>query len=332
MKKTVLVVATSLSLSIPLGYQTLNRFDPRPFNVDTGHYYKMAMGNYDGVGVPFRFRPLVPAVAHVFWRVVRHIPLGTWDRVFVSMLLANALFLALTALLIVHLAESLGRGTLIGFIAILFHHASFITVNEYLIGRVDSADGFLIVLVTTICLANNRWFLLFPLIALSPLVKDSSLILTASFSIGYILVSPGPRSRLTWAVAGLVVGVGTLLSIQAISGGGLWAPYELAWVRIMGWFGFAPGVLFARTTIYSLGPSIVLLLLFGWQRIRATPRPIAIGLAAALVFGYAASIYGEIGENIGRPLWSVLGWWLSIWVADGLVEKFRSTLPAESRT
>jgi hypothetical protein len=69
---------TLVLICFGLGYPTLNRYDPRQLLPDAATYGKLAQQGPRDIPSPFRFRVLVPYLAHsIAVLAERHI--GTWD-------------------------------------------------------------------------------------------------------------------------------------------------------------------------------------------------------------------------------------------------------------
>ena len=85
-----------------LGYPTLNRYDPRqtPGLTDVQSYAALVTGAPTLDAGHLRFRVLVPWVARPFYQLAKG-RFGSWDPVMFGLLVADALFVAGTALLIV---------------------------------------------------------------------------------------------------------------------------------------------------------------------------------------------------------------------------------------
>src|SRR2546427_8834234 len=84
-----------------LGYPTLNRYDPRKSgNPDAIEYYQLVEGNPQAVPEHSRYRVLVPYLAKPFYWLAEG-QVGTWNPVFFGLLVANSIFSATSACLLV---------------------------------------------------------------------------------------------------------------------------------------------------------------------------------------------------------------------------------------
>src|SRR5690348_3775301 len=89
-------------ISWGLGYPTLNRYDPRqvPGLKDVRSYAAMVTGAQNPGLEHIQFRVLIPWIARPFYYMARG-RFGSWDPVMFGLLVANSMFVAGTALLIV---------------------------------------------------------------------------------------------------------------------------------------------------------------------------------------------------------------------------------------
>jgi hypothetical protein len=160
-----------------LGYPVLNRFDPRqtPGLSDVKDYAAMVTGTagVEGGEMRFRrFRVLVPWVARPFYRLA-HGRSGSWDPVMFGLLVADSLFIAGTAVLIVLLGgkHALG-GSGVGLVGALLYLVNFAVPNLRLVGLVDAGEGFFLLALLWSLSEFKLWAL--PVIAiLGALTKES---------------------------------------------------------------------------------------------------------------------------------------------------------------
>ena len=126
-----------------------------------------------------RFRMLVPWLARPFYSLARG-RLATWDPVMFGLLVANSLFVAGTAVLIVVLGNSwepvLGSRELgspaAGLVGALLYLVNFAVPNLRLVGLVDAGEGFFLLALLWSLSEFELWAL--PLIgALGALTKES---------------------------------------------------------------------------------------------------------------------------------------------------------------
>jgi hypothetical protein len=163
-----------------LGYPVLNRFDPRqtPGLSDVKTYAALVTGaaGLDAEDMRFRrFRVLVPWLAKPFYRLAQG-RFATWDPVLFGLLIADSLFVAGTAVLIVTLGVILGNrqmgGSAVGLVGALLYMVNFAVPNLRLVGLVDAGEGFFLLALLWSLSEFELWAL--PVIAvLGALTKES---------------------------------------------------------------------------------------------------------------------------------------------------------------
>jgi hypothetical protein len=180
-----------------LGYPVLNRFDPRqtPGLSDVKIYASLVTGTASPDAGHVRFRVLVPWLARPFYRLA-HGRFATWDPVMFGLLVADSLFVAGTAVLIVilgvvlgtSLGASLGNRQLgssaVGLVGALLYLVNFAVPNLRLVGLVDAGEGFFLLALLWSLSEFELWAL--PVIAvLGALTKESfipfSMVLTSAW-------------------------------------------------------------------------------------------------------------------------------------------------------
>jgi hypothetical protein len=175
-----------------LGYPILNRFDPRqtPGLSDVKTYALIVTGtaNLDAEDMRFRrFRVLVPWLAKPFYLLARG-RLATWDPVMFGLLVADSLFVAGTAVLIVILGVILDNrrpgSSAVGLVGALLYLVNFAVPNLRLVGLVDAGEGFFLLALLWSLSELELWTL--PVIAvLGALTKESfipfSIVLTSAW-------------------------------------------------------------------------------------------------------------------------------------------------------
>src|SRR5262249_15583619 len=97
-------------IAFGLGYPTLNRYEAArtPGLSGTGFYQGIALVDYADVPAPFRFRVVTPSLAGALIPLLSRLSLGSWNPLALAFLLVNAMFVALSALLLVEVAGKLG--------------------------------------------------------------------------------------------------------------------------------------------------------------------------------------------------------------------------------
>jgi len=143
----VLLFCVFFLIACGLGYPVLNRFDPRqtPGLSDVKTYAALVTGTASPDAGHVRFRVLVPWLAKPFARLAQG-RVATWDPVMFGLLVADSLFVAGTAVLIVILGGILGnreRGSsAVGLVGALLYLVNFAVPNLRLVGLVDAGEGF----------------------------------------------------------------------------------------------------------------------------------------------------------------------------------------------
>jgi hypothetical protein len=176
-----------------LGYPILNRFDPRqtPGLSDVKTYASLVTGTASPDAGHVRFRVLVPWLAKPFYRLAQG-RFATWDPVMFGLLVADSLFVAGTAVLIVILGVILGTGlgnrqmgsSAVGLVGALLYLVNFAVPNLRLVGLVDAGEGFFLLALLWSLSEFELWAL--PVIAvLGALTKESfipfSMVLTSAW-------------------------------------------------------------------------------------------------------------------------------------------------------
>jgi len=172
-----------------LGYPILNRFDPRqtPGLSDVKIYASLVTGTATGTASSdaghVRFRVLVPWLARPFYRLAQG-RFATWAPVMFGLLVADSLFVAGTAVLIVILGNRQLGSSAVGLVGALLYLANFAVPNLRLVGLVDAAEGFFLLALLWSLSEFELWAL--PVIAvLGALTKESfipfSMVLTSAW-------------------------------------------------------------------------------------------------------------------------------------------------------
>ena len=125
------VWATFVLICFGLGYPTLNRYDPRQLLPDAGTYAKLAQDGPANIASPFRFRVLIPYLAHSVAELAKG-HTGTWDPLLFGFLLVNSIFAATTALLISVIGESLLADSSAALLASALYLLNFAIANAHL--------------------------------------------------------------------------------------------------------------------------------------------------------------------------------------------------------
>src|SRR6266478_6593836 len=156
-----------------LGYPILSRFDPRqtPGLSDVKIYASLVTGTASPDAGHVRFRVLVPWLARPFYRLAQG-RFATWDPVMFGLLVADSLFVAGTAILIVILGNRQLGSSAVGLVGALLYLVNFAVPNLRLVGLVDAGEGFFLLALLWSLSEFELWAL--PVIAvLGALTKES---------------------------------------------------------------------------------------------------------------------------------------------------------------
>jgi hypothetical protein len=307
-----------------LGYPILNRFDPRqtPGLSDVKTYAALVTGTGPDAG-HVRFRVLVPRVARPFYRIAQS-RIATWDPVMFGLLVADSLFVAGTAVLIVILGNRQLGNSAAGLVGALLYLVNFAVPNLRLVGLVDAGEGFFLLALLWSLSECELWAL--PAIAvLGALTKESfipfSIVLTSAWWISIWTdrrdkdKDEGNRTRnrflpdAAWIVTSWVLGFAAMIALQWSITGRFVSPLQF-------------GLDLHRGGGYYLAPSLHdrnLWYIFLWLLPTAIPNLkrlpkswlIPVGATCALAFVLDAYFGGAPG-TVGRALFSIAGPVLSL--------------------
>ncbi len=283
---------------------------------DTPKYYAITTGaDTSGFKEMFRGRLLVPYVARPFyWFAQKY--LQSWNAGFFGLLMANALFCATTACLIV----TIGNRVLNDLGAALFGAAlyllSFTVPNLQLAGLIDSGEACFLAAVTW-SLLTGKWYLL-PLWGLfGALAKETFVPFSCVFALTWWLAERRQvgtdASRLRWIVALGVVGLATVMAVHSrVSGQFKW-PWDIAGQARapVNFFVALWHCLTERSFWYVFGWLIPL----GVWRLKFFPGPWLAAAIATSIFAVMLGAYSNAGGTVGRATFNIIGPLLSLSVA-----------------
>ena len=305
-----------------LGYPILNRYDPRqtPGLSDVKTYAALVTGANDPHAGHLRFRVLVPWVARPFSQLARGRG-GSWDPAMFGLLVADSLFVAATAVLIIVLGtRQLGRYAL-SLVASLLYLVNFAVPNLRLAGLVDAGEGFFLLALLWSLSELELWAL--PLIAgLGVLTKESFI------PIGIVLMAAWwcvVRKRLDsrarsaiWIVISWLVSFAAMIGLQRWVGGRWVTPYEFA-ASLHGnheYLRHLVSSVWDRNFWYVF----LWLLPLGIPHLRRLPKSWLVPIAAASAMAFILDgYYGGAPGTVGRALFSVAGPVLALSSASFLV-------------
>jgi hypothetical protein len=315
-----------LLICLGLGYPTLNRYDPTKLEgtSDVGEYRDIVIGHepwraLEGTGPYARLarwenysRVLVPYLAKPFYWVAKG-RVGTWDPALFGLLMANAIFTATTACLLVSLGCRLTRDTSIALVGGTLYLLNFVQSNLNLVGLIDSGEGcFMMAVVWS--LLNGRWFLLPVWGVFGALAKETFAPLSVLFAFGWWLSEERRDrlrlSRLAWIGALGVASLTTVtLAMSTVAEGLIWPWQFAAYMHARG--GFLAGL---RGCIldHTFWYVFIWLLPLGVLRLRRLPRPWVLASALAFLGAFAMGAYNNALGNTTRALFNVAGPMLSL--------------------
>jgi uncharacterized membrane protein (GlpM family) len=306
-----------------LGYPVLNRFDPRqtPGLSDVKIYASLVTGTASLDAGHVRFRVLVPWLAKPFYLLAQR-RFATWDPVMFGLLVADSLFVAGTAVLIVILGVILGNrqtgSSAAGPIGALLYLVNFAVPNLRLAGLVDAGEGFFLLALLWSLSEGERWAL--PVIAvLGALTKESfipfSIVLTSAWWFSTRLDRNRARSHFlpgaAWILSSWVLSLAAMIGLQWSITGRFVSPLEfgLALHRSDDYLGHFASSLHDRNLWYIF----LWLLPTAIPNLKRLPKSwlIPVGATCAMAFVLDAYFGGAPG-TVGRALFSIAGPVLSL--------------------
>lgn len=303
-----------------LGYPTLNRYDARELGPDWNGYYQTVLHQDTVENFPFNERVLVPAVARPFAALARgHV--GTWNPVWFGLLMANSLFAATAAFLLLRIGLRVLGDQPLALLGSTLYLLNYVVANLWLSGMVDAAEACLL-LALAWALSTDRWWLL-PLLGLAGgLAKQSFLPFGTTFALTWWLVTERPVrrfGRLAWVVALVATAAASLMWAQHAASG----QTASLWMLASRWDeggDYLPNLLhgFADQQFwYAFG----WLLPLGVWRLRRLPRAwVAASLATGAV-ALALGGYANLRGTVNRPLFTAIGPVLTLSATLLLAEK-----------
>ena len=307
-----------------LGYPTLNRYDPRKSgNPDAIEYYQLVEGNPQAVPEYSRYRVLVPYLAKPFyWLAKGHV--GIWNPVFFGLLVANSIFSATSACLLVIIGHRSLKNYSTALLGALLYLASFNVPNAHLAGLIDSGEACLM-LTTAWVMLTGRWFLLPISGILGALSKETFVPLSIVFCVTWLVVitrQEGFRlSRLASVIVMGVAGLATVTVLQStISGHIIW-PWDIALaqksdvspLRAFDEHNITHGFIYVFAWLLPLG---------AWH-LRDLPQSWVFASIAAALAALALGIWVGSVSGVPRPMFNVAGPVLTLSTAS-LLMKIRS--------
>jgi hypothetical protein len=298
---------------------------------DTSKYYALATGaDTSSFREIFRGRVLVPFVARPFYSLARRY-LPSWNAGLFGLLMANALFCATTACLVVSLGVKLFDDLGVALCGASLYLLSFNIPNQQLSGLIDSGEAcFMAALVWT--LFAGRWYLLPLWGILGGFAKETFVPFAFVFALTWWLVEARqnglrlPRAEPSnaeksghkktdpmWILALGIIGMATVVVIHSRIAGQFKWPWEIAADSRAGvsylaalWRCFSE-----RSFWYVFGWLIPL----GVWRLRDFPKPWVAASIASSIVALMLGVFIDSGGTVGRPIFDIMGSLLSLSVA-----------------
>ncbi len=305
-RATVLLFVVFMVICLGLGYATLNRYDPRRVSTtDSRVYYRRVVG--EDVNAPMAYRLLVPTLARGVLGGVSRMPLGSWEPVFLSLLIVNAAFTAATAVVLVHLAVAIGQDYAVALVAPFLYLSSYVVVNYHLAGVIDSAEAFFLAAVL-LGLVQDRWCSAAILTAVGAVAKETivpfglcgmAVWWTAERIRGRNVSRHAAASLIGATVASVAVPAACRLLVEAPA----YEKHTLSWENLVGLPAALIDCLCARANIFTFA----LLLPLGIPRLKKIPPALLAASASMAVLATLLGAYAEIGKNLYRPWFHTFG-------------------------
>ena len=301
-----------------LGYPTLQRYDPRRIEglSDTPKYYAITTGaDTSAFKEMFRCRILVPYVARPFyWFARKYLP--SWNAGFFGLLVANALFCATTACLIVSIGNRVLGDPGTALFGAALYLLSFAIPNLQLAGLIDSGEACFLAAVTW-SLVSDKWYLLPLWGVLGALAKETFVPFSGVFAFTWWLVerrqAGAGAARLKWIVALGIVGLSTVVAVHSTVSGQFRWPWQIAGQAgaPVNFFVALWHCLTERSFWYVFG----WLLPLGVCRLKLFPKPWRLAAISTSIFAIMLGAYSNAGGTVGRATFNIIGPLLSLSVA-----------------
>jgi hypothetical protein len=301
-----------------LGYSILNRFDPRttPGLSDVKIYAAMVTGTASADAGHVRFRVLVPYLARPFYRIARG-RVVTWDPVMFGLLVADSLFVAGTAVLIVVLGNrKLSSG--VGLLGALLYLVNFAVPNLRLVGLVDAGEGFFLLALLLVLSESELWAL--PVICvLGVLTKESFIPFSVVMTAAWWLTTRADRRRdqkqswsnAAWIMLAWLLSLATMIGVQ-------WAIARQYVSPLVFGLGLHSGEHYIGHVIASLRDRnlwyvFIWLLPTAMPNLKRLPKAWLLPVSAACLMAFVLDAYfGGAPGTVGRALFSIAGPVLSL--------------------
>ncbi|MFY9557731.1 MAG: hypothetical protein WAV20_01710 [Blastocatellia bacterium] len=313
-------------ICLGLGYPTLNRYDPRTAGgtIDSVDYYKLVTVGPEGAEDIGKGRILVPYVAKPFYWAARG-RVRTWDPALFGLLIANALFTAITACLLVSVGYQTGLDLAIALLGSMLYLLNFAIPNFHLAGMVDSGEACALMALTWTLFAR-KWWVLPVLGVFGALAKETFVPLATVFGLVWSTVEGRRRgfrsSPLVWTIALGATSLLTVMVLHSMVYGHIVWPWNIAF-QVDRASDFLTGLIHCISD-RSFWYMFVWLLPLGVWRLRHLPKPWVLASTAAAITALAMGAYRDSFGNVARPVFNAAGPILSLSVAILVAEVARA--------
>jgi hypothetical protein len=303
-----------------LGYPSLNRVDWRkaPGGLeDVATYAALVTAPpVADANDHTQFRVLLPYMAKPLYRLVRN-RIGTWDPVMFALLVVNAFFVALTAMVLVVVVNREMGSYAIALGSALIYLLNFAVPNLRLVGMIDAGEAcFLMLVVWT--LAEERYWMLPMWAVLGAMAKESFVPFLIVFTAAWWLGSRGrvarTRGAAGWIAASWFAAVAAIVAVQWKVTGAYQSPIQFG-IGLHGNSAYASHLVASLRdrNLWYIFFWLLPLSVFRLRRFSLRWRVATVaGCVAAFVMD---AYYGGPPGAIGRALFTVAGPLLSASVA-----------------
>ena len=307
-----------------LGYPTLNRYlpnlaattseNPHASLVDTKHYVSLVENGFEKTpDAIWRYRVLVPYVAKPFYALFKgHI--GSWNPAFFSLLVANSLFVASTAVLLFLIGSSIAGSRTVGTLSSLLLLVHFNVSNLILAGLVDSGELFVLVLVTWL-LFNKKWQILPFVGILAFLSRETTVVFMLGLASGWLIadvVRNGFQglefsSKFLYVGAAVAVGLSGLVLLRYVGTTMVIFPWEIGnsigTINLSFMYNGFFGLMSSKALLYAF----IWLLPLGLLGISTIPKNWLWASVLTTIGALVLIMTMHASENASRPLFNVAG-------------------------
>jgi hypothetical protein len=293
-------------ICLGLGYAALARYDPRLTLglSDSAIYYRLVAGE-EVQAREQRFRVLVPYLAKPAYALTRKF-MDPEVAARLSLLISNSIFCATTACLLVAIGLRVTNNMAVSMLAAALYLLNFAIAHLQLSGMVDTGEACLLLAVTA-TLFSKRWWLLPVWGLLGTLAKETFVPLAAVLTLAWWLLESRERarrsSRTLPIIAMLVVALASMIVLRWAIAGTIGISEIFSLTNAGGNQSGLAGAMFSPTFWYVF----IWALPLGLPRIHRLPRAWVLATVAGTLTALALGLYRDIGGNVARPMFDVIG-------------------------